>query len=174
MGLARHILTIAVYLIPHLFTAFYRKIERSTVKFVRIHRKKKTFDVKVQVYIVLHLFLLGIFIYKSSNTLGKYDEATILMNNLLKQDTNLQSLLGSTKAEQERRMKEKLEARRKRKEAGMNEAEIEKLETEEDAKYEEENANTTSGNLLQDLEVCTYFFSNKPCFRPLKQLLFGS
>lgn len=85
---------------------------------------------------------------------GKQDEATRIMNDLLKQDTNIQSLLGSSKAEQERRLKEKLDQRKKRREQGMSYLDIAKLEEDEDKEFEEEVANTSSGNILQDLEVC--------------------
>lgn len=83
---------------------------------------------------------------------GKQDEATRIMNDLLKQDTNIQSLLGSSKAEQERRLKEKLDQRKKRREQGMSYLDIAKLEEDEDKEFEEEVANTSSGNILQDLE----------------------
>ena len=84
---------------------------------------------------------------------GKNDEANCIMKELLKQDTNLQSLLGTSKAEQEKRLKERLQQRRKRKEEGMSEKEIEKLEVEENKVFEEEVAKTSTGNVLEDIEV---------------------
>ena len=75
------------------------------------------------------------------------------MNNLMKHDANLQSLLGDSKAEQERRLKERLAKRKERMAAGMAEEEVEKLEEEEDKVFEEEVAKKTTGNVLLDLEV---------------------
>ena len=81
------------------------------------------------------------------------DEAARLMGKLLKNDANIQSLLGASKEEQERRLKERLEKRRQRKEAGMNEDEIEELEAKEEEQFEEEVAKKSSGNALKDLQV---------------------
>ena len=84
---------------------------------------------------------------------GKMDEAARLMGKLLKNDANIQSLLGASKEEQEKRLKERLEKRKQRKEAGMNEDEIEELEAKEEEKFEEEIAQKSSGNALKDLQV---------------------
>ena len=81
------------------------------------------------------------------------DEAARLMGKLLKNDANIQSLLGASKEEQEKRLKERLEKRKQRKEAGMNEDEIEELEAKEEEKFEEEIAQKSSGNALKDLQV---------------------
>ena len=81
------------------------------------------------------------------------DEAARLMGKLLKNDANIQSLLGASKEEQEKRLKERLENRRQRKEAGMKEEEIEELETKEEEQFEEEIAKKSSGNVLHDLQV---------------------
>ena len=85
--------------------------------------------------------------------LGKMDEASRLMGNLLKNDANVQSLLGASKEEQERRLKERLEKRKQRKDAGMSEEEISELEQKEETEFEEEIAKKTTGNALQDLQV---------------------
>lgn len=81
------------------------------------------------------------------------DEASRLMKNLMQRDTNLKSLLGATKEEQEKRLKERLEKRKQRAAAGMSEEQIEKLETEEDKEFEEAVAKKTTGNALEDLQV---------------------
>ena len=81
------------------------------------------------------------------------DEASRLIGNLLKNDANVQSLLGASKEEQERRLKERLEKRKQRKDAGMSEEEISELEQKEETEFEEEIAKKTTGNALQDLQV---------------------
>lgn len=81
------------------------------------------------------------------------DEAAHLMGKLLKNEANVQTLLGASKEEQEKRLKERLEKRRQRKEAGMKEEEIKELETKEEEQFEEEISKQSSGNALQDLQV---------------------
>eukprot|EP00111_Clytia_hemisphaerica_P002852 TCONS_00008039-protein len=83
---------------------------------------------------------------------GKIDEASRLMGNLLKNDANVQSLLGASKEEQEKRLKERLEKRKQRKDAGMSEEEITELEQKEETEFEEEVAKKSTGNALQDLQ----------------------
>ena len=80
------------------------------------------------------------------------DEASKLLSELLKNDTNMQALLGSTKAEQEERLKERLAKRKMRKAAGMKEEEILQQEEKEDEEFEMEVAKRTTGNALLDLE----------------------
>lgn len=84
---------------------------------------------------------------------GKMDEAARLMNNLLQRDTNLKSLLGATKEEQVKRLKERLEKRKQRQAAGMSEDQIEELESQEDKQFEEDVTKETTGNALEDLQV---------------------
>jgi len=83
------------------------------------------------------------------------DEASRLMGKLLKNDANVQSLLGATKEQQERRLKERLEKRKQRQAAGLSEEEINDIEEKEEKEFEEEVAKKTTGNALQDLQVCS-------------------
>ena len=76
------------------------------------------------------------------------------MAELFPDDTNVQTLLGLSVEEQEKRTREKEELRRQRREAGMSEEEIEALEQEEDRKFEEEMKKKSTRNALLDLEVC--------------------
>ena len=89
---------------------------------------------------------------------GKKDEAARILINLLTQDYNLQSLLGSTTEDQEKRFKDKLELRKQRQAEGMSDEEIQKLEAEEDKKFEEDNSKSSKGNVLLDLEVQLIIF----------------
>ena len=83
---------------------------------------------------------------------GKVDEASRILNELLQNDTNVQSLLGLSKAEQESRFREKLSKRKLLKASGMTDKEIEMQEAREDQELEVELAKTSTGNVLLDLE----------------------
>lgn len=68
-------------------------------------------------------------------------------------EANLTALMGEKRSSYEQRLKERLEKRRQRQEAGMSEKDIKRVEEEEDAQAEAEAQKTTSGNALADLEV---------------------
>ncbi|XP_078596993.1 uncharacterized protein LOC144873475 isoform X1 [Branchiostoma floridae x Branchiostoma japonicum] len=83
---------------------------------------------------------------------GRQEEADAILAQLLKDQQNLESLMGDTKAEQERKLKERLARRRRRLEEGMSEEEAERLEQEEIRQEEEEKRKQLSANILADLE----------------------
>ncbi|XP_078676996.1 uncharacterized protein LOC144913832 [Branchiostoma floridae x Branchiostoma belcheri] len=83
---------------------------------------------------------------------GRQEEADAILAQLLKDQQNLESLMGDTKAEQERKLKERLARRRQRLEEGMTEEEAERLEQEEVREEEEEKKKQLSANILADLE----------------------
>lgn len=83
---------------------------------------------------------------------GKQDEASKIMNDLLKNDSNAKSLLGLSKAEQEERLKARLAKRKLLKNSGMNDEDIAAKEDAEDAAMEAELVEQSSGNVLMDLE----------------------
>lgn len=69
---------------------------------------------------------------------------------------NLMSLMGDNGAQQKQRQKERQQKREERKAQGISEEEIAKLEAEEDAQAEQEALQKSTGNTLQDLEVCKF------------------
>ncbi|CAH1265139.1 MAB21L2 [Branchiostoma lanceolatum] len=83
---------------------------------------------------------------------GRQEEADAILAQLLKDQQNLESLMGDTRAEQERKLKERLARRKKRLEEGMTEEEAERLEQEEIQEEEEEKRKQLSVNILADLE----------------------
>ncbi|XP_066283910.1 trichohyalin-like isoform X2 [Branchiostoma lanceolatum] len=83
---------------------------------------------------------------------GRQEEADAILAQLLKDQQNLESLMGDTRAEQERKLKERLARRKKRLEEGMTEEEAERLEQEEIQEEEEEKRKQLSANILADLE----------------------
>ena len=76
---------------------------------------------------------------------------------------NLMSLLGDNGAQQKQRQKERQQKRKERKAQGISEEEIAKLEAEEDAEAEQEALQRSTGNTLQDLEVCNRIVSLSNC-----------
>ena len=68
-------------------------------------------------------------------------------------EANLTALMGEKRTSYEQRLKERLEKRRQRQEAGMSKEDIDRIEAEEDAEAEAETQKETSGNALADLEV---------------------
>lgn len=75
---------------------------------------------------------------------------------------NLMSLMGDNGAQQKQRQKERQQKREERKAQGISDEEIAKLEAEEDAQAEQEVLQKSTGNTLQDLEVCK--FVNALCY----------
>lgn len=75
---------------------------------------------------------------------------------------NLMSLMGDNGAQQKQRQNERQQKREERKAQGISDEEIAKLETEEDAQAEQEVLQKSTGNTLQDLEVCK--FVNALCY----------
>ncbi|XP_035826163.1 uncharacterized protein LOC101847194 [Aplysia californica] len=84
---------------------------------------------------------------------GRYDEAAALLGSLLNDEEKLRQLLGDSKAEQERKLRERLERRKKRLAEGMTEEECDELEAEEIAREEEEEREKKK-NILLYLEHC--------------------
>lgn len=75
---------------------------------------------------------------------------------------NLMSLMGDNGAQQKQRQNERQQKREERKAQGISDEEIAKLEAEEDAQAEQEVLKKSTGNTLQDLEVCK--FVNALCY----------
>ena len=85
---------------------------------------------------------------------GKQDELQQLLGEMAA--INLMSLMGENRAQQKQRQVERLNKRAELKEQGMSEEEIAKLEAEEDIQAEEAAKKTSTGNTLQDVEVCVF------------------
>ena len=83
---------------------------------------------------------------------GKQDELQQLLGEVTA--INLMSLMGANRAQQKQRQSERQQKREERKGQGLSEEEIAKLEAEEDLQANEEAQKTSTGNTLQDLEVC--------------------
>ena len=81
------------------------------------------------------------------------DELQQLLGEAFQTEANLTALMGENRASYEQRLKERLEKRRQRQEAGMAEEEIERIEAEEDAQAEAHAQEAASGNAIADLEV---------------------
>jgi len=64
--------------------------------------------------------------------------------------------MGDNGTQQKERQKERQQKREERKVQGISEEEIAKLEAEEDAQAEQEALQKSTGNTLQDLEVCNF------------------
>ena len=62
--------------------------------------------------------------------------------------------MGDNGAQLKQRQKEREHKREERKALGISDEEIAKLEAEEDAQAEQETLQKSTGNTLQDLEVC--------------------
>ncbi|CAH1784103.1 unnamed protein product [Owenia fusiformis] len=82
---------------------------------------------------------------------GKIDEAAALLGDALKDQETLDRLLGVSKEEQERQLKERLAKRKERQMKGMTKEEVDRLE-EEELKQEEEKQKERRKNILLDLE----------------------
>lgn len=67
---------------------------------------------------------------------------------------NLVSLMGQNRAQQKTQLKERDQKREKLKEQGMSDEEIAKVEAADETEAEKKAQETSSGNTLQDLEVC--------------------
>lgn len=75
------------------------------------------------------------------------------MSNLLETEKNVNTLLGASRAEQERLLQEKLAQRRLRKLQGLSDQEIKDIEIKEDQTIEEDIQNSLSRSTLEDLQV---------------------
>lgn len=84
---------------------------------------------------------------------GKIDELQKIFGDSLANEANLASLMGENKASYEKRLQERLAKRRERLDQGMDQSDVDRLEAEEDKKFEEEVQSKSSGNALLDLEV---------------------
>ncbi|KAK3103454.1 hypothetical protein FSP39_019371 [Pinctada imbricata] len=82
---------------------------------------------------------------------GKMDELAHILGDAFENQETLKRLMGDTKEEQERKMKERLQKRKQRLAKGMSEEECNKLEEEEIAQEEEEEKKKRR-NILLDLE----------------------
>lgn len=83
---------------------------------------------------------------------GKQDELQQLLGEVTA--INLMSLMAANRAQQKQRQAERQQKREERKGQGLSEEEIAKLEAGEDLQANEMAQKTTTGNTLQDLEVC--------------------
>ncbi|XP_064633679.1 golgin subfamily A member 4-like [Lineus longissimus] len=83
---------------------------------------------------------------------GRMDEVAAMMGDYLKDKEALERLLGDSKAEQERKMKERLEKRKFRKEQGLSDADCDRLE-QQDIATEEAESKQKRRNILLDLET---------------------
>jgi len=85
-------------------------------------------------------------------TTGKQEELQQLLGEVTA--VNLMSLMGENRAQQKQRQVERQQKREELKGQGLSEEEIAKLEAEEDQQAEEAAQKSSTGNTLQDLEVC--------------------
>lgn len=85
-------------------------------------------------------------------TTGKLDELQQLLGEVTA--VNLVSLMGQSRAQQKTQQKEREQKREKLKEQGMSDEEIAKIEAADEAKAEKMVRETSTGNTLQDIEVC--------------------
>lgn len=69
---------------------------------------------------------------------------------------NLISLMGENRVQQKQRQSEREKKREELKEQGLPDEEIAKLEAEEDVQAEKVAQEASTGNALQDLEVCEF------------------
>ena len=92
---------------------------------------------------------------------GKHDELQQLLGEMTA--VNLMSLMGDNGAQQRQRQKERQQKREERKAQGISGEEIAKLEAEEDAQVEQEALQKSTGNTLQDLEVCNFVNASCHC-----------
>ncbi|RUS75677.1 hypothetical protein EGW08_016571 [Elysia chlorotica] len=84
---------------------------------------------------------------------GKYDEAAALLGNLQSSEEKIRRILESSKADHERRLRERLERRKARLAEGMSEEECDELEEQESAAELEEERNRKE-NILLYLDHC--------------------
>ncbi|XP_069101140.1 trichohyalin-like isoform X2 [Argopecten irradians] len=82
---------------------------------------------------------------------GKFDELARLLGDAFEDQELLKKLMGETREEQERKMKERLEKRRQRKAQGMSDEECDRLE-QEDIEKEEIEERKRRRNILGDLQ----------------------
>ena len=85
-------------------------------------------------------------------TTDKLDELQQLLGEVAA--VNLGALMGESRAQQKQRQKEREQKRKELKEQGMSEEEITKMEDADDEQGEQTALKTSTGNALQDLEVC--------------------
>lgn len=85
-------------------------------------------------------------------TTGKLDELQQLLGEVTA--VNLVSLMGQSRAQQKTQQKEREQKREKLKEQGMSDEEIAKIEAADEAEAEKTAREKSTGNTLQDLEVC--------------------
>ena len=88
-------------------------------------------------------------------TAGKQDELKQLLGEVIA--VNLMSLMGENRAQQKQRQEEREQKRMEQKGQGLSEEEIAKLEAEEDVQAEDVALKSSTGNALQDLEVCRIY-----------------
>ena len=75
------------------------------------------------------------------------------MSNLLETEKNVNTLLGASRAEQERLLQERLAQRMLRKLQGLSDLVIKDIEIKEDQTIEEDIQNSLSRSTLEDLQV---------------------
>lgn len=85
---------------------------------------------------------------------GKQDELQQILGDSM--DINLISLMGENRVQQKQRQLEREKKREELKEQGLPDQEIAKLEAEEDVQAEKAAQEASTGNALQDLEVCEF------------------
>lgn len=91
-------------------------------------------------------------------TTGKQDELQQLLGEVI--TVHLVSLMGENWTQQKQRQEEREQKRMEQKRQGLSDEEIAKLEAEEDVQAEDAALKGSTGNALQDLEVCR--FTPKP------------
>ena len=85
---------------------------------------------------------------------GKQDELQQILGGSMA--INLISLMGENRVQQKQRQLERERKREELKEQGLPDEEIAKLEAEEDVQAEKAAQEASTGNALQDLEVCEF------------------
>lgn len=85
---------------------------------------------------------------------GKQDELQQILGDSMA--INLISLMGENRVQQKQRQLERERKREELKEQGLPDEEIAKLEAEEDVQAEKAAQEASTGNVLQDLEVCEF------------------
>ena len=85
---------------------------------------------------------------------GKQDELQQILGDSMA--INLISLMGENRVQQKQRQLERERKREELKEQGLPDKEIAKLEAEEDVQAEKAAQEASTGNALQDLEVCEF------------------
>ena len=102
---------------------------------------------------------------------GKQDELQQILGDSMA--INLISLMGENRVQQKHRQLEREKKREELKEQGLPDEEIAKLEAEENVQAEKAAQEASTGNALQDLEVCEFIVCCACVSVPEASLLFS-